>query len=396
MKRILLIGTIVPNHLKSYYIKNNIRPSAADVVQEYMIHGMDELKEIEFVDVLSAIRIPPYPKCPIVKVNSVTDALAKGRLTNLGYLNLPLVGFFHREIQVIHAAKAWARVHSTENVIIFVYSMHSPFMKAALAVKKIIPSAKIALVVADLPLFMNTKGQLRMLMKRIDWNRIQRLMKSMDKYLLYTKYMAEYLQISTDKWIVFEGLVDSAKISILKEARSNEKKTCVYAGNLDGQYGIDTLIKSFGQINVDAELHIYGGGADAERIKSLCVQSKNVKYKGLLTPNEMFEVMKHATLLINPRPSTLGLAKYSCPSKTFEYMASGTPVLMTKLPGLPDEYYPYLYFFETETLEGFSTKIDEILNKGEAVLKQKGIEAAEFLKSNKSSEVQMRKILESI
>jgi glycosyltransferase involved in cell wall biosynthesis len=103
--------------------------------------------------------------------------------------------------------------------------------------------------------------------------------------------------------------------------------------------------------------------------------------------------MKRATLLINPRPSTIGLAKYSCPSKTFEYMASGTPVLMTHLPGLPDEYEPYLYFPESEDVDGFAAAIDRIMSKSDEELKSVGLRAAQFIKNEKNSELVMKKVM---
>ena len=57
---------------------------------------------------------------------------------------------------------------------------------------------------------------------------------------------------------------------------------------------------------------------------------------GCVTNDEIVRLQCEATLLVNPRPSDKEFCKYSFPSKTIEYMASGTPVLMTKLPGVPD------------------------------------------------------------
>ena len=64
-----------------------------------------------------------------------------------------------------------------------------------------------------------------------------------------------------------------------------------------------------------------------------------------------------ATLLINPRFSNEEYTKYSFPSKNMEYMASGTPILTTKLPGMPKEYYEYIYLFEEESIEGMKNKM---------------------------------------
>ena len=123
---------------------------------------------------------------------------------------------------------------------------------------------------------------------------------------------------------------------------------------------------------------------------------ENVSYMGTLSQDDVFQKMKEVDLLLNPRPTDIELAKYSCPSKTFEYMASGTPVLMTRLPGLPDEYYPYLYFFDDETVDGFARKIHEVLGKGYDELKEKGRQAQQFLIENKDACKQVRRIVDFI
>lgn len=396
MSTVLIIGTLVPDEITSFCHNKGVRNSAADIAQTYMLHGLEQNVDVEKIDTIGAVRVKPYPKMKIKKFNSAQQKNAKGNMQGIGYLNLPVIGFFLREREIVSNAKKWAKENiGKENVTVLVYSMHSPFMKAAKAVKKIIPSAKIVLTVADLPLYMDTRGTLRKILKKINWRQIQFYMKSVDKYLLYTKYMAEYLNLPEEKWMVFEGLFDAnrAVCSVQKKA---EKKVCIYAGNLDARYGIKTLVDAFGKIKSDAVLHIYGAGFDREYIETLTKSSANVEYKGLVTSKEMFEIMKSATLLINPRPSTLGLAKYSCPSKTFEYMASGTPVLMTHLPGLPDEYEPYLYFSETEDADGFANAIDAVLKKDSTELEAFGLRASEFIKNEKNSSLVMKKVMKFV
>lgn len=396
MPKILLIGTLLSPDDSKFYFDNGIKPAAADIAQKYIIDGLTSSEEVSGIDVIGSSRLKPYPKTKILKAPSNAVPCEKYVFNSVGYLNLPLWAFFEREKRIIHEAKKWAKRNKSEDVVIFVYSMHSPFMKAAIAVKKIIPTAKIVLIVADLPLFMDMSSKLRRVLKQIDWKRIQKLMKHIDKYLLYTKYMAEYLELPDDKWQVFEGLIDSSKIveePILKE---NAEKICIYAGNLDARYGIDMLISAFKKLTIPAKLHIYGAGADAERIKNIVKDCKNIEYRGFVSSEEIFEIMKKADLLINPRPRNIGLAKFSCPSKTFEYMASGTPVVMTALPGLPEEYHEFVYLFEEDTEESFSEKLQEILSFSQSELKEKGRSAAHFLKEHKNSKSQMEKVMDFV
>lgn len=396
MSTVLIIGTLVPDEVTSFCHKNGIRNSAADIAQSYMLHGLESNSDIESVDTIGAVRVKPYPKTKIKKFSRAEQKRAKGTNWGVGYLNLPAVGFFLREKAVIAHAKKWARQNrNKKDVTVLIYSMHSPFMKAAKAVKKIIPGAKIVLTVADLPLYMDTQGKIRKILKQINWRQIRGLMKSIDKYLLYTKYMAEYLELEREKWMLFEGLFDSDR-AVDAVQNKTDKKICIYAGNLDARYGINTLIDAFSKVKSDAVLHIYGAGFDTKHIETLAQTAHNVEYKGLVTADEMFEIMKSATLLINPRPAALDLAKYSCPSKTFEYMASGTPVLMTRLPGLPDEYEPYIFFPETEDADGFANAIDSILAQDSDELEAFGLRAARFIKTEKNSESVMKRAMDFI
>ena len=393
MSTVLIIGTLVPETVVNYCHNNGIKNAAADIAQTYMLHGLEKNPNIEVIDTIGAVRVKPYPKTKIKRFNNAVQKTAKGVMRGVGYLNLPGIAFYMREKAIIACAKEWAKKNKDKSdVTVLVYSMHSPFMKAAKAVKKIIPTVKIVVTVADLPLYMDMKGGLRKFLKQVDWQQIKRLMKSVDKYLLYTKYMADYLQLPNDKWMVFEGLFDAERaVDDLQEKKNG--KICIYAGNLDARYGIKMLVDAFDKIKSDAVLHIYGAGFDKEYIEHLTQNAKNVQYKGMVTSDEMFRIMKGATLLINPRPSTIGLAKYSCPSKTFEYMASGTPVLMTHLPGLPDEYVPYVFFPETEDIDGFAKAIDNIMKKDKVEVEIFELRAAQFIKKEKNSECIMEKVM---
>lgn len=394
--KVLMLGTMVPEETKQHCFKMGQRPSAADSVQNYMIHGLEEIDTVDALDVIGSVRIKYWPVSKIFMLRDSEEQGVKGVVRGVGYYNLPLVAFYFREKRIIKAAKIWADTHkNTKDVIVLIYSMHSPFLKAAKEIKKIIPSAKIVLTVADLPLYMDMRGSIRKLIKKVDWKRITYLMRHIDKYLLYTKYMAEYLNLQKNQWMIFEGIIDEQRIVRERNNKSNERYA-LYAGNLDSRYGIDLLIEAFSKLSDQEKLVIYGAGFDKERIDRLAKPLSNVEYKGQISPNEVFEKMKEATILINPRPASIGLAKYSCPSKTFEYLASGTPVLMNKLPGLPEEYWPYVQFFKAESSSAYAEDIHEMFMKSDEELAEIGLQGTRFLSDNKTSKIVMKKVYDFV
>ena len=391
-----MLGTMVPEETKQYCFSMGQRTSAADLVQNYMLHGLEAIDDIDEVDSIGSVRLKMWPISRILVLKSSMEKRKKGKAEGIGYYNFPVLAFSLREKAIIRAAKEWARSHKNDSdIIVLIYSMHSPFMKAAKEVKRVIPSAKIVLTVADLPLFMDMRGSVRKVLKRADWNRITKLMRYVDKYLLYTKYMAEYLKLRDDQWIVFEGIIDEQRI-VQGTQKKSQERYALYAGNLDSRYGIDQLIEAFSRLSPQEKLVIYGAGFDKERINSLVKPLSNVEYRGQISPDEVFEKMKEATILINPRPASIGLAKYSCPSKTFEYLASGTPVIMNHLPGLPDDYLDYVKLFSAETSEAYARDIHSMFLKSDEELQKIGLKGARFLKDNKTSTMIMKKVFEFV
>ena len=77
-------------------------------------------------------------------------------------------------------------------------------------------------------------------------------------------------------------------------------------------------------------------------------------------------------------------------------MASGTAVVTTKLPGIPDEYFNYIYYFDGFDEDSIARKIIELASFDRNVLFQTGEKAREFVLNEKNNTVQSKKILDLI
>lgn len=115
-----------------------------------------------------------------------------------------------------------------------------------------------------------------------------------------------------------------------------------------------------------------------------------------MSTDEVRSLQKKVTVLVNPRHSTEDFTKYSFPSKTLEYMASGTPVLMSPLPSMPEEYKQHLYLFDDESVEGMKQMIEKVCSLSISELFNKGKAAQAFVISHKNSLVQVQHILKLI
>lgn len=221
-----------------------------------------------------------------------------------------------------------------------------------------------------------------------------------DRYVLLTEQMNDYIVSKIthkDKpYIVIEGMVDlNMKRETVLEEEKYSKKVCMYAGILDRKYGIEMLAKGFDKAHIpDAELHIYGDGDFREELQELCKRNSAIKYFGLKPNSYIVKEQQKATLLINPRPSNEEFTKYSFPSKNMEYLASGTPALLTRLPGIPEEYFQYTYVIENESVDGMASALIEVLQLSEKELMEQGNKAKEYVLRQKSNEKQAKKIIE--
>jgi hypothetical protein len=63
---------------------------------------------------------------------------------------------------------------------------------------------------------------------------------------------------------------------------------------------------------------------------------------------------------------------------------------------MPEDYYPYIFMFEEETVDGYAKAIREALSHSEEELNKLGHMAAEFVIRNKNNINQAERILELI
>ena len=199
------------------------------------------------------------------------------------------------------------------------------------------------------------------------------IMRKFKRYLLLTEPMNEIVNPKNRPYIVLEGHADVGMETVSNKLEEKaDKKICLYAGSLKRVYGIKNLVDGFVAADIpNAELHIYGSGDYEQELRMLVAQQENIKYFGVAPNERIVEAELKATLLVNPRPTNEEYTKYSFPSKNMEYMASGTPVLTTKLPGMPPEYNEHVFLLEKEDAAGVAETLQRIFGCSDEVLHKK-------------------------
>lgn len=217
---------------------------------------------------------------------------------------------------------------------------------------------------------------------------------SFDRYVFLTKQMNERINKRNRPFIVMEGVCPAQDNYWHKDSQNSELKTVFYAGGRPSKDGVDLLVAAFKLIEGNYKLNIYGHTPNHEIGPDR--DDSRIIYHGIAKNSEIVEGEYKSDLLVNPRPINEEYTKFSFPSKLMEYMNTGTAVVTTRLPGVPAEYFDYVYTFDEVSVDCYKETLERLLSTDTSVLNAKGKSAQEFVKHNKNNVVQTQRIIKLI
>ena len=381
---------------KKYDEVCRMRKKAIVDPQQKFFHLMIQgLASIDGVNVKSLSALPVSASSVERKLFSLEDDNSE---EGISYKYLPFInGKILRYITLYMAAKKyvkrWCKNRGEKEAAIIV----DPLIPVIAIPTRIIgqkKGIKVSAVVTDIPsLTTNMKGRKQSLIKRAFLLLYQKIadsdLQSYDSYVPLTISINDVVNKEGKPFVVVEGFADSRDTSI----SNNHKRYLMYAGGIYEKYGLNNLVEAFLELNRnDIELYIFGEGPYVQELMKIQKENPTIKYMGCVSSQEVVQYEKEALLLINPRPTNEEFAKYSFPSKTMEYMLSGTPVVSTKLPGIPKEYFDHIYTFDGDDKEHMTSTLLHLVNKPEEELFEFGRKAHDFVIRYKNNNIMARNI----
>ena len=392
-KTAFLVG-LFPNETRNEIEKSSLGPIqyAADALQWSLVRGLDQ--HLQNLTLINLLYVGSWPKrYNDFKVKSYSfshNGISEDY--NVGFVNLMLYKLYSR---YFNCKKHLIKHIVQHNDVLLIYAIHLPFLLAAVHARAKKPNLKICLIVPDLPGFMGDDSFTRKCFAWLEDGILKYCLNRIDSFVLLSKYMAPYLKIENKPWTVLEGIFDDTDDA--SPQVKEENITILYSGTLAIRYGIKNLLQAFMEIdNYNYRLWIFGDGDGRAVVENCAINDKRIIYFGQKARNEILKHQKQATILVNPRTTEGDYTKYSFPSKIMEYLASGTPTIMNKLQGIPDEYFKYCYIAENNYVSGLKNKIVEVASLTAAEREQFGQKARNFILQNKNAKVQTQKIIDLI
>lgn len=247
---------------------------------------------------------------------------------------------------------------------------------------------KVILVVTDIP------EDILEHKDTIYGKRFLRNLEKADGFIFLTEQTNKDFNIAKKPYAIIEGIAAERQKQIYKKDRM-----CVYAGGLDEKNNIRRMIEAFENVAEDGEyLCIFGDGAPECRkyIEDKSRISKHIRYMGTAPNETVLQFEDRARLLINPRTNSGEFTKYSFPSKFIEYLNSGTPALVNKLDGIPEEYYDVVLLFSGDEQSDYEKSIRRALDLSDAEKAEIGERAREFIQKRNGKESVLDKIQELV
>lgn len=386
-KKLIFIGCLLQENRYDEIIK---KKSAVDYAcfrcQSTLIEGLkDKYKQVV---VISSPALTSYPKSDILLFRRSKEKIYENiDLIVTGYLNLPIIKLFSQCVRVFVEL---IRLSKDECDFI-IYSPHSAFIVALWPFLRNRKSS--SMIIPDLPEFMSgSTNKFYRALKWVDHKIIDLFSRRLNSFILFSELMTEKFNTRNKPTLVMEGVYkeDFAPLPCFAES---EERIILYTGKADARYNIFNLLDAFNLISdVRYRLWIRGDGDTIPEVKKRAETDKRIKYIGKLTAKDLFELQQKATVLINPVSPNEEFTKYFFPSKTLEYLASGTPTIMGRLKCMPEDYAPHIFYYEEDNPLSIKNKIVEVCEMPKEERVFFGQKARDFILKYKNKDYQASKI----
>lgn len=388
-QQILYVGQMINIEDMEHYSGVSV---AGALFEWNSILGLSKKKGIR----IQAVTVPPvasWPRDKKILYKKGYHILGETvKTVNAGFLNVAYIKQFFQMISVYCICKKM--IKKNPNIILVSYNT---FPQIGIPVYRL--ARKYGLrhvcILADLP-YDDAKSPnwLRWVIWRCHGGVAWKLISYCREFVLLNQKVESMLP-ENSRCTIVEGGIDPKEYCHPRVTCVDEmgRKIIMYAGALTEYSGVMQLIQAVCSLkNDDLVLHIYGNGDCRDYVEQAANDNQCVVYKGTVSVDKIRNLQANAWLLVNPRPVDSQISKVTFPSKILEYMASGTPVLSTKINALTKPYLEKMFVSETSEPKDLADQIQQAYDTDSTEYERMGQQARDFVIREKSWEIQTQKI----
>ena len=378
--KILYIGYLLP---KNEYITNKETSFAAGRFELGLTEGLSKQNDVALETLSIEPRVARFPK-DILFIKKRTPVISNSfKSTIINYINFPFLKQLTLFFSINKYIRLWYKKnHKIDNQLyILSYNADVPIVQLGMKWNK---RVKYFPILSDLPFY---NVQRNSLLSKISWKSQIKRIKKLSNAIVLSKHSA--IDFRIQNFIVIDGAIsDYEKEERVLNLSSNG---ILYCGALDEYHGSDTLLELC-EIDDEHNYYICGRGNEYSKIFE-SIGKSNVFFYGEVSNEELLEIQKKCSLQLIPHPVKMKQLKYQFPSKLMTCMASGIPVLSTRLPGIGDEYSNYVIYCEDDSAQSLYRSICDYYKMSTLDRETIGRKARLFVQNYKTWDCQANRIV---
>lgn len=206
--------------------------------------------------------------------------------------------------------------------------------------------------------------------------------------------ISEFLKSPVNIKIHMDGGISQEILSFRLKNIPEAKPYFMYTGAFEDYCGVDLILDSLEYTKNNFQLIICGTCKNKDLLTRFEKNSR-IEYKGYVSEDDLESLSRHALGFINSYLPSAPECKGKFPSKLFEYLSYGRPVVSTLTSGISSEFKDILYIVNTEDAYQMAIQLDMVfsLYKSSSNFQMQKNEA--FLKS-RTWEHQTKRFIEFI
>ena len=310
------------------------------------------------------------------------------------YINLPIIKIFSIRVQLYKALKQLCKENKNKDMVVMSVNSNACVSKPIIRLKKKY-GFKTGIYLSDMPFEENyNKSFLKKIITKYD-NYVR--LKALDEYDGSISGV-DYLNEKYFKNKKYTRIDPALEIECYKQPfTKKDHNGCinvVYTGSLNDNYNIPNIIEAFCGLPEKYNIYFYGRGQYVALIEEKSKDHSNIHYMGYLEFKDIVKVQQDADILITLLDTDKNISKYAVPSKIFDYLCTGVPIISSNVLSVIDEVKSFVTLVDDHSVEDIKNTIIRITENEEEKSNafKKALAGQQYVFENCNWDVQIKRI----